>query len=107
MAIVGFVETGGTLGTINTEGTFTPATSKSLQHNFPAPGVTVWSRIYLQGFSADDGTVRLSISQVVPPLPKPPPFRPGIFQQHCTSVSASMFTEDCVADFIFTSEIFG
>jgi hypothetical protein len=110
MAIVNFFETGTTLGTINTEATFTPITSKSLQHNFPAPGVDVWSRAYLQGvnINASDGDAGLWISQFVNNTGvHNGKFRPGIFSKSCTSVSANMFTRDCIATFIFTSEIFG
>jgi len=111
MPIVSFFETGDTLGTVNDQATFTPVTSKSLQHNFPAPGVSVWTRAYLQGvnMNSSDGDANLWVAQVVDKAgTRNGKFRPGIFSKGgCTSVTVNMFTRDCIASFVVTSEIFG
>ena len=57
MAIVSFWETG------LRRGSFPDATSWSAEHNFPVPGVQVWSRPYLQSASMGDASaVMLTVS---------------------------------------------
>lgn len=103
MPIVGFFETRLSAGTINTTKTFTK------QHNFPKPGLTVWSRPYLQDVSVndDDGSVACSVSQFKDQNgTHNGSFKPGIFAQGCTSVTFRMKTTDCVATAVLTTEIF-
>lgn len=104
MPIVGFFENRLYAGTINTSATFTK------QHNFAAPGLTVWSRPYLQGVSMndDDGSVVLAVSQFKDQNgTHNGSFQPGIFAQGCTSVTFRMKTTDCIATAVLTTEIFG
>ena len=104
MAIVSFWETG------LRRGSFPGATSWSAEHNFPAPGVQVWSRPYLQSASmGDDSSVMLTVSDFTDEKGfHPGPFSPGIVSgKHCTQVKFTMFTEDCVCAAAFTSEILG
>lgn len=103
MAIVGVFETELYAGTINTSETFTK------QHNFAAPGLTVWSRPYLQlvSMNDDDGSVSLSISKFTDKDgTHTGPFTPGIFADGCTSVTFRMRTTDCIARAVLTTEIF-
>jgi hypothetical protein len=107
MAIIGFIETGLLFGTIDTSAT---APTSSTQHNFPFPGVTVWSRPYVQSFfnNADDGSVSLGVAQFTDNKgTHSGVFHPGIFASNCTSVIFHMRTTDCIAEAVFTSEIFG
>lgn len=104
MAIVGFFENRLHAGTINTSATFTK------QHNFAAPGLTLWSRPYLQQVSVndDDGSVILSVSQFKDGSgTHNGTFQPGIFATKCTSVTFKMKTRDCIATAVLTTEIFG
>jgi hypothetical protein len=103
MPIVGFLETELHAGTINTDQSF------SAQHNFGSP-LTVWSRPYLQQVSVndDDGSVILWISKFVDKNGSHTgPFHPGVFAEKCTSVTFAMYTNDCIATAVLTSEIFG
>lgn len=103
MAIVGVFETELFAGTINTEASF------SAQHNFGSPS-NIWSRPYLQTVSVndDDGTVNLWISQFVDNSgTHKGKFHPGIFAQKCKSVTFAMWTADCIATAILTTEFFG
>jgi len=109
MSIVAFIQTGAFLGTVNVSATFTPAVSKSLQHNFGSP-VTVWSYPALQSVenNDDDGTAAMFVAQFVDNHgAHNGQFQPGIFAQKCTSVSFNLFTVDCIANTICTSQIFG
>lgn len=103
MPIVSFFETYLHAGTINTSQSF------SAQHNFAAPGLTVWSRPYLQQVSVndDDGSVILSISQVKDKNGTSNAKRKGVFAEKCTSITFSMSTTDCIATAVLTTEIFG
>jgi len=102
MAIVGVLETGLFAGTINTSFSF------SAQHNFSAS--SIWSRPYLQEVSVndDDGSVTLSVSQFKDNHgTHNGKFTPGIFADHCTSVTFHMSTTDCIAAAVLTTEFFG
>jgi hypothetical protein len=102
MAIVGVLETGLHAGTINTDKTF------SAQQNFGAS--SIWSRPYLQQVSVndDDGSVILSISKFTDNTgTHSGPFSPGIFANKCTSVTFQMYTNDCIATAVLTTEFFG
>jgi hypothetical protein len=103
MAIVSFFETHIFAGTINTDASF------SAQHNFAAPGLTVWSHPYLQGVSVndDDGSVELSISQFKDKNGTHNGSRSGIFAEKCTSITFAMDTTDCIATALLTTYIFG
>jgi hypothetical protein len=113
MAIVGVWETGVHLGTINTSYLFGPdphaPATMSLQHNFASP-VDLWSRPYLQGVSmnASDGWANVWVAQFVDQKgAHSGSFQPGIFAQKCTSVTFNLFTRDCFANVVCTTEIFG
>jgi hypothetical protein len=102
MTIVNFWETELYFGAIN------DTASTSGEHNFKTPGVTVWSRPYLQSVSVTDGTVVLSVSQFTDKTgTHPGPFHPGIFATNCTNVKFGMFAENCVSHAVLTSEIWG
>src|ERR1051325_11347775 len=103
MAIVSFFETHLFAGTINTNASF------SAQHNFAAPGLTVWSHPTLQSFSVndDDGTVDLSISQFKDKNATHSGSRFAIFAEKCTSITLAMDTTDCIATALLTTNIFG
>jgi hypothetical protein len=102
MAIVGVFETELHAGTINADSTF------SAQHNFGAS--SIWSRPYLQQVSvkADDGSVILWVSQFVDNTgTHKGTFAPGIFKKNCTSVTFTMYTNDCIGTAVLTTEFFG
>jgi hypothetical protein len=103
MAIVGVLETELHAGTINADTTF------SAHHNFGAS--TIWSRPYLQQVSVNDndGSVILWINKFVDATgtTHPGPFSPGIFSKNCTAVFFSMYTNDCIATAVLTTEFFG
>lgn len=104
MAIVTVWETAMVTGTINTEHTFTR------QHNFPAPGVNLWSRPYLQSINVydSDAAVKLTISKFVDKDGSHTgSYYPSIFAEGCTSVTFRMWTSDCIATAVLTTEIFG
>src|ERR1700676_5541993 len=99
MAIVGVLETELHAGTINADTTF------SAQHNFGAS--SIWSRPYLQQVSvkADDGSVILWVSQFVDNTgTHKGTFAPGIFKKNCTSVTFTMYTNDCIGTAVLTTE---
>jgi hypothetical protein len=109
MSIVGVFETGVRLGTVNDQQIFTPATSKSLQHNFASP-MNLWSRAYLQGVEVNDsdGAASIFVAQFVDKQgAHTGQFRPGIFSPNCTSVTFNLFTRNCIATVVCTTEIFG
>jgi hypothetical protein len=100
MAIVGVFETAIQAGTINTTHSF------SSSHNFPAPGLSIWSRPYLQSVAGE--SVTLNVSKFTDSSgTHTGPFVPGIFASKCTSVTFFMFTDDTVATAVLTTEIFG
>ena len=102
MAIVGVLETAFYAGTINTDNTF------SAQHNF-GPS-SIWSRPYLQEVSVndDDGSVILWVSQYKDNKGSHSgPFTPGIFASSCTQICFGMYTKDCIATAVLTTEFFG
>jgi hypothetical protein len=103
MPIVSFGETFLSAGTINTTHTF------SAQHNFAAPGLTVWSRPYLQDISVNDdnGSVDLRISQFKDKNGTHNGNFKGIFAEKCTSITFTMKTTNCIATAVLTTEIFG
>jgi hypothetical protein len=103
MSIVGFLETDLHFGTVNT------SASTSKQQNFGAP-LTVWSRPYLQQVSVndDDGSVILWVSEYKNNMgAHSGKFVPGIYSEKCTSVTYAMFTRNCIATAVLTTEIFG
>ena len=103
MAIVGVYETGLYGGAINASWSF------SAQHNFGSP-LNLWSRPYLQmvANNADDGYVELWVSQFKDNNgTHNGKWQPGIFANNCTSVTFEMWTTDCVARAVLTTEIFG
>ncbi|MBI3050166.1 MAG: hypothetical protein HYY76_17855 [Acidobacteria bacterium] len=103
MAIVKFHETFlGPFGTINTAGSF------SAQHNFKSP-VTVWSRPYLQSVFVHDvvGGVDVWVSQYKDQNGTNNVAFSGVFAKKCTSITFNMYTKDCIAIAVLTSEIFG
>lgn len=102
MAIVSFLEAELHAGTINTDTTF------SAHHNFGKS--SVWSRPYLQQVSVndDDGSVILWINKFVDATgTHSGTFSPGIFSKNCTDVFFSMYTNDCIATAVLTTEFFG
>lgn len=103
MAIVSFFETYLFARTINTSASF------SAQHNFAPPGLTVWSRPYLQEVDVndDDGSVILRISQFKDNNGTHNVNFNGVFAKKCTSITFAMHTTDCVATAVLTTEIFG
>ena len=103
MPIVGFAQTFLEAGTINTTHSF------SAQHNFAAPGLTVWSYPALQsiGINDDDASVGLRISKFTDKNGAHDVNFSGLFAEKCTSITFRMRTTDCIVTALLTTHIFG